>query len=310
MQNVLITIVIPTYHRLNYLKLAIDSALNQENANCNYEVIVLDNELKPCVEMDRLIESYSDSKLTYIRNTENLGMIGNWNKGFAVGSGEWIAMLHDDDCLDRNYIERMAHYINNLKDASCIIPNHREIDANGGILKNSKKNKRINKLILKLRKDKFTLCSELDDKILGFNHYGCPSCGMIVKREDALSIGGYSTEYIGISDWDFYLNLRENCRVYKLNEVLASYRLAVNSNDIIGYTERTMREREDCLLRHYSKIKFKYQVCKKAMTNLTIGYNEWEFYWTMSKKKKLPKFKYVVIALIRRMYMYFRELYI
>ena len=43
--EVFLSIVIPTYKRAEFLKEAIDSALNQKDVSINYEVIVVNNDL-------------------------------------------------------------------------------------------------------------------------------------------------------------------------------------------------------------------------------------------------------------------------
>lgn len=150
-----ITIAIPTYNRVGYLKKAVDSALNQRNYNKYYQVIVVDNEAEfegDKSETEKLIDTYQDERLLYYRNVKNVGMNGNWNQCIALTRGKWVAMLHDDDCIDENYLERITYYIKKYPDAKCLIPNKREIDGQDQLLKNGGQQKKNRRLTRQIRK--------------------------------------------------------------------------------------------------------------------------------------------------------------
>jgi glycosyltransferase involved in cell wall biosynthesis len=48
--------------------------------------------------------SFSDKRLTYVRNEANLGALRNYNKGIALSRGKYIWLLSADDYLRRPYI--------------------------------------------------------------------------------------------------------------------------------------------------------------------------------------------------------------
>ncbi|MBH8561958.1 glycosyltransferase family 2 protein [Nostoc sp. CENA67] len=99
------SVVITTYNRLNLLRRAIDSALNQTIA-C--EVIVADD----CSSQDTeiYVKSLGDSVI-YHRNEVNKGHAATVNAGVQKASGDWIKFLDDDDYLSPNCIEQMAQAI-------------------------------------------------------------------------------------------------------------------------------------------------------------------------------------------------------
>ena len=318
MDKIFISVTIPTYKRVNFLKEAIDSALKQKGKICRYEVVVVDNEPKSeQVESEtyKLIQTYDDPRLKYIQNDENLGMIGNWNKCLHVAKGQWVAMLHDDDLLDENYISRIEYYLKKYPYAGCIIPNHRDIDQNGILLKN-KKNRRNSRAIVRFKKNSVIKPKDIDDKILTFNYYGCPSCGMIVRKKYALDIGGYDQSVGQIfADWDFYLKMRHKHPVYKLNEILGSYRWAVNYS--LTLDQRKKQEADElclCIDRSFGYMKFWNSKVKESWMKLMKDYAyfdsfEKEKQWklrTYLGAKNISKLRFVILALFRRIYMYFR----
>lgn len=99
-----VTIAIPTYKRPELLSESLNSALNQ-SCYTDYEVIVVDNNPEKGCETEQLLRSYSDKRLSYYKNTENIGMVGNWNMCVDLSKSKWVTILHDDDALHPNFLE-------------------------------------------------------------------------------------------------------------------------------------------------------------------------------------------------------------
>jgi glycosyltransferase involved in cell wall biosynthesis len=99
------SVVITTYNRLDLLRRAIDSALNQ-TIEC--EVVVVDD----CSSDDT--EAYVKSlgnQVVYHRHEINKGHAASVNTGVAKASGEWIKFLDDDDYLAANCLAEMTKAI-------------------------------------------------------------------------------------------------------------------------------------------------------------------------------------------------------
>lgn len=103
----LVTIAIPTYNRREYLQDALHSALSQSYPNI--EVVVSDNSSQDGTA--EVVSQIQDERLIFLRQQENLGMIGNWNACLARASGEFFLMLSDDDLLESRAIERLVRAI-------------------------------------------------------------------------------------------------------------------------------------------------------------------------------------------------------
>ena len=79
LSEVRITAFIVTYNRVEYLKKAIDSVLNQ---TCrDFELIILDNCSTDGTE--EYVKSLNDDRITYIRHEKNIGGGGNIAYAFA-----------------------------------------------------------------------------------------------------------------------------------------------------------------------------------------------------------------------------------
>lgn len=96
------SIVITTYNRLNLLKRAIETALNQ-TVSC--EIIVVDNASTDGT--GDYVRQLGD-RVVYHHNQANTNHSGAVNAGVNVATGDWIKLVDDDDYLAPNCIERMA----------------------------------------------------------------------------------------------------------------------------------------------------------------------------------------------------------
>lgn len=97
MKEPLVSIIIPTYNRIDSLKIALDSALKQNYDNL--EIVVSDD----CSTdgTDVFISKYLDNpKIKYFRNEMNLQFAGNHRQAIMnYAKGEYGLILSDDDYL-------------------------------------------------------------------------------------------------------------------------------------------------------------------------------------------------------------------
>jgi glycosyltransferase involved in cell wall biosynthesis len=113
--QVLFSIAIPTYNRLELLKKALDSALNQTYTNI--EVIVLDNNSTDGTK-EWLDEQDTKQKLKIIYQSTNLGSVGNIKTIPKYISGKYLVVLSDDDWLDQNFVKEAVDDLENNPEAA------------------------------------------------------------------------------------------------------------------------------------------------------------------------------------------------
>jgi glycosyltransferase involved in cell wall biosynthesis len=130
--NELVTIGIPTYNRLHYLKEAVASALAQTYPNI--EVLISQNPHKD----ESITQSIStwcqeiasqNPKVRHQLNSRNNGSPANFNAIADAAWGEYIAFIGDDDRLLPNFVEKLVNII--PSDASLAFCNHYLIDSVG-----------------------------------------------------------------------------------------------------------------------------------------------------------------------------------
>jgi Flp pilus assembly protein TadD len=91
------TVVMPVYNRTDYLLEALASVLVQWSGEADMEILVVDNASTP--PLFELVNSIGGGVIRYYRHPQNLGVLPNHNAGIALSRGQWIHILHDDDCV-------------------------------------------------------------------------------------------------------------------------------------------------------------------------------------------------------------------
>lgn len=95
----LVSICIPTFNRADMIGKAIESATGQSYRNI--EIIVVDNASTDNTRS--VVSAYTDPRIRYIRNPENLGLFGNANRCIELSGGKYIHILHSDDFIDPQF---------------------------------------------------------------------------------------------------------------------------------------------------------------------------------------------------------------
>lgn len=269
-----VTIAIPTYKRSGLLKVALDSALNQENYDC-FDVIVVDNNPERKDDTERLLMTYNDCRLSYFKNTSNVGMAGNWNKLFVLSKSKWVVMLHDDDVLLPNF----------LQESMSILEKHSDI----GILKPSSfkwwSNQNSNIPFVNQNNRYFRL-QRLYDVSNYFGYVLGPPSGCLFSREKVLTLGGFDQSYYPSIDYYFVVLFSKYYKVYKCNKTLSIYRYSVNESLKEEVLDAFIIQ--DCFL--IDRILTEYYV-PKFIKKIIIGFRV--KYWVEKFCKKLnPQFLY------------------
>lgn len=132
----LVTIGIPTYNRPEYLKIALDSVINQTYKNL--EIIVSDN-CSENPEVEKLCREYAqkDSRIKYFRQAKNIGIGANGQFLINKSKGELFYSLCDDDWLSSNFIEECVNIFYNNLNASVVYGRTITYDANYKILQDN-----------------------------------------------------------------------------------------------------------------------------------------------------------------------------
>lgn len=89
-----VSVIIPTYNRPDFLRLAITSVLNQTFKDL--EILVVDDASRG-YRVKEIVYDFRDERIRYIRHVDNKGLSASRNTGIKASVGKYIALLDDDD---------------------------------------------------------------------------------------------------------------------------------------------------------------------------------------------------------------------
>ena len=211
------TFGIPTYKRSKELDEALTSIYNQKSS-IKYNVIVSDNNPMRDDETELMMKSKYGNKdnVFYFKNVNNIGATNNWNRLFQYCRTKYLIMLHDDDVLLDNYLERIEYFVKRIPDVSAL--NCEKITWNGkDIIKTKPANS--NSFI---RHSVYT-------NLLNFS-YNTPS-GCLFNVDDIKQVGGYNDLYGNAVDSALMMQLfLKNKVCVKTVEPLMLYRWGNNAS--------------------------------------------------------------------------------
>ncbi len=102
----LVSVVIPTRNRADFLSEAIKSVLQQDYVNI--EIFICDNASTDHTGL--VVGNYAKEypNVHYIRNEQDIGLINNFNQCVQVANGEYIFRFADDDLISPRYISLLV----------------------------------------------------------------------------------------------------------------------------------------------------------------------------------------------------------
>lgn len=98
-----ISIGVTVYRRLDYLEAALDSAVNQ---TVPVKVRLYDDGCQDMARMNHILERFGD-RVEYRKNPRSLGLFGNMNACIWNSPTPWVSVLHDDDQVAKDFVERI-----------------------------------------------------------------------------------------------------------------------------------------------------------------------------------------------------------
>lgn len=135
-----LSIILQTYNRPFFLKQAIDGILNQ--TFIDFELIIFDNGSE--LETTLLINSYSDKRISHVRNDVNSREF--INDIFKIQLCEYFIITHDDDIMEPDFISSEINIFEKFPNVGLVGTNTRLIDIDNKVLKESTLNYKNDKI--------------------------------------------------------------------------------------------------------------------------------------------------------------------
>lgn len=218
----LVSVVLPAYNAELYLKEAIDSVLAQTFTD--FELIILNDGSTD--QTESIILSYDDPRIVYVKNEQNLGLIGTLNKGMALAKGKYIARMDADDiCFPERFAKQVDFLEQNIEYVICGTSAYR---FQNSILDRKAFNVPINDENIRIR--------------LFFNSsFIHPS---VMLRTEVVKVHNlkFSEYFKYAEDYYFWMDLLQYGKGFNLREKLLYYRVVENSQTAVGNSDIEKRK--------------------------------------------------------------------
>jgi len=104
-----VSVLMPLYNTpSDHLKEAINSILSQTFSDFEYLII---NDSPDNHELDKIVKSYDDQRIIYLKNPNNLGLEESTNKLIDQARGEYLAIFDHDDISLPNRLQKEVDYL-------------------------------------------------------------------------------------------------------------------------------------------------------------------------------------------------------
>ena len=230
-----VSVVIPIYNGMPYLKETIESILNQSYKN--FELILINDGSTD--NSEDYIKTLCDDRIRYIYQN-NMGLCKSLNKAFSLARGKYILRNDQDDVSVLTRIERQVEALK-LSNYSCVFSFVKKISGN-------KEWSNLDKVI-----ENVNVLRDFDPWL-----DGCMlNSTMAIEKKVFEEIGGYRENYYPSDDWDLELRLIQKFPVGVIEEVLLKYRFHDGANTY-KYWEQMQNKRrwaEDSFFKREKNIK-------------------------------------------------------
>ena len=204
----LISVIIPTYNRAQWLSAAVRSA---QEAGTNVEVVVVDDASTD--ETPELCKSFDGVRVVRLEQNAFLGVARN--TGIAASSGEYLAFLDDDDRRLPGSLDAQFSVLQKDPDAAFIygpiLVGDSDSCAPTGEIREA------------------PYAGDIFWHLLRGNFvYGN---SVLVRRSCLEECGLFDASLRGLEDWDMWIRLAERYRVLAFKHPVAIYRMPSRGSD-------------------------------------------------------------------------------
>jgi glycosyltransferase involved in cell wall biosynthesis len=206
-----VSVILTTYKGATrgYLKESIKSVLNQTHPNI--ELIIVDD---GSADGTRQIcdQFLPDPRVKYIYQN-NKGLSSARNTGIRHATTDYICFLDDDDLYEKQMIEKLLYYWENLNDPSCGLVYCAVTE--------------INEAGVPIKKRFIKKTGNIYQDLLWGNFISAPSA-LMIKKSVFEQLGCFNIELTCCEDYEMWLKIAKVYQIQTVDEPLVRYRIHQN----------------------------------------------------------------------------------
>jgi glycosyltransferase involved in cell wall biosynthesis len=209
-----VSVFLPTYNQLNFVKEAIESVLVQNYPNI--EIVIGDDGSADGTQQVLVdYKSKYPSLIKLILSEKNNGITFNCNNILRECTGDYIALLAGDDVWLPGKLHKQIEFMRNNKDVVLCYTKVEVFDnESGNILAIQPKGSHLN----------FN-----QDDIIGFTYILGHLGSSFMIKSTAIPADGFNSLIPNVSDWLFWIEVLRKGKAGYIDEILAKYRRHKNN---------------------------------------------------------------------------------
>lgn len=216
----MVSIIIPVYNGSNYIKEAIESALNQDYNN--YEIIVVNDGSTDNGKTKEVILKYKE-KVRYFEK-ENGGVSSALNYGISKMKGEYFSWLSHDDLYKENKLSLQIKELKNHDEKTILYSNYSIINEKGDFVKN-----------IILNSNEYN--QKPYNSIFNMDINGIT---LLIPKSAFEECGLFDESLCCIQDYDLWFKMMKKYKFFHMEEILGSTR--VHSKQVSNVSPRVITE--------------------------------------------------------------------
>jgi len=217
----LVSILIPTYNRPEYLRRAVESCLAQTYPN--FEIVITDNSTND--DSAKMLSKFTDPRIRYYKNEGNIGAVNSSNRAVELSQGKYVKFLMDDDLLKPRCLELMVGALGKNPSAALAMAPMDLIDED---------DRRIYPVFYVFRKMEYRYRYRVGDAFidrttilrdyLTRDYPCCVPSGMMFRGDALRQAGPFDAKADFAGDLDMCMRIAPHFDAFYIDEVLSSWR--------------------------------------------------------------------------------------
>ncbi|MGC8603711.1 MAG: glycosyltransferase family 2 protein [Desulfomonilaceae bacterium] len=242
--NPFVSVIIPTFNRLELLKQTVESVRNQTFKE--YEVVVVNDGSD-----DGTAAWLGQQNDLIVINQENSGIAASRNKGIKTSKGEWLAFLDHDDIWGPDKLQTQVDFIKSNPEVGMVAVKH----------------VRLGTRIQQNRPGKW-MKGDLFVKV--FSESFIHTSSVMIKRGVLEKVGGFPTKYRFADEFDVWLKISQKYQIAFFDGPLVFIRFyeSNTSHNRIGVRTDTY----DILMSNYDMDRIPLKVFLKTLSDHDISF--------------------------------------